>query len=148
MRVSGLEEEALAFRDALEESATRVSSRSREFWRRAAERALNIRPDLDIEDERDFTIGPKFLREFEEKRREEARSETKGGFVSQTEAVRDEDINKQSAAADEEYISGEPTNDTEEEPKSEGVDEDCSNGSNCKKAATLVDSKYLASERI
>lgn len=46
-----------------------VSSRSREFWRRAAERDLNLRPDLEIDDESDNTIGPKFLREYELERK-------------------------------------------------------------------------------
>jgi hypothetical protein len=67
--VLGLEEEAKVFYSTLESNATRVSSRSREFWRRAAERALNLRPDLEIDDEDDTTIGPKFLREFELERK-------------------------------------------------------------------------------
>ncbi len=63
MRVLGLEDEARAFRSALENEATHVSSRSREFWRRAAERPLNIKPALEIEADEDW--GPKFLRDFE-----------------------------------------------------------------------------------
>jgi hypothetical protein len=69
LRVLGLEEEAKAFLITLENSTTRVSSRSREFWRRAAERDLNLRPDLEIDDESDNTIGPKFLREYELERK-------------------------------------------------------------------------------
>jgi hypothetical protein len=65
LRVLGLEDEAKAFHNALEDATTRVSSRSREFWRRAAERALNLRPDLEIDDENDTKVGPEFLREFE-----------------------------------------------------------------------------------
>ncbi|PMD34734.1 hypothetical protein L207DRAFT_588248 [Hyaloscypha variabilis F] len=68
LRVLGLEDEAKAFRIAIASSATRVDPRSREFWRRAAERALNLRPDLNIDDENDTKIGPKFLREFEAER--------------------------------------------------------------------------------
>lgn len=65
LRVLGFEDEAKAFHKTLEATTTRVSSRSREFWRRAAERALNLRPDLEIYDEYDTTIGPEFLCEFE-----------------------------------------------------------------------------------
>jgi len=70
LRVLGLQDEARAFREALEKSATHVSSRSREFWRRAAERDLNLRPDLEILDEEDNGIGPRFLCEYELKRKE------------------------------------------------------------------------------
>ncbi|KAK6585973.1 hypothetical protein PZA11_001030 [Diplocarpon coronariae] len=72
LRVLGLEDEAQAFRAALEEATVNASSRSREYWRRATERTLNLRPDLedkDIEGEDDLTLGPKFLREFEESRK-------------------------------------------------------------------------------
>jgi hypothetical protein len=65
LRVLGFEDEAKAFHKTLEATTMKVSYRSREFWRRAAERALNLRPDLDIYDEDDTTIGPGFLREFE-----------------------------------------------------------------------------------
>jgi len=67
LRVLGLEAEAQAFRSALEESTTNVSPRSREFWRRAAERVLNLRPDMEGVDDKDTAIGPTFLREYEEK---------------------------------------------------------------------------------
>jgi hypothetical protein len=67
--VLGLEEEAKVFYGTLESNTTRVSFRSREYWRRAAERALNLRPDLEIDDEDDTTIGPKFLCEFEVERK-------------------------------------------------------------------------------
>ena len=74
LRVLGLEEEARAFYDAIS-SATIVSSRSRMYWGRAAQRPLNIRPDID-DDEINERIGPKFLREFEKlKRGEQAASE-------------------------------------------------------------------------
>ncbi len=63
MRVLGLEDEGRAFRSALENESTHVSSRSREFWRRAAERPLNIKPALETEIDED--CGPKFLRDFE-----------------------------------------------------------------------------------
>lgn len=42
----------------------RVSARSREFWRRAAERGLNIRPDANVSDDQDDSVGPVFLREW------------------------------------------------------------------------------------
>jgi hypothetical protein len=73
--VLGLEDEAGAFYSALEDSTTRVSPRSREFWRRAAQRDLNLRPDLEVDDERDNTIGLKFLREYELRRKEQKLSE-------------------------------------------------------------------------
>lgn len=71
LRVLGLEDEAQAFRDALEENTTLVSQKSREFWRRAAERALNLRPDLEIRDEAGNSVGLSFLREYEQKRKTE-----------------------------------------------------------------------------
>ena len=43
------------------------------YWKRAAERPLNISPDLDLEgatDEYIRRVGPKFLRLFEEERGE------------------------------------------------------------------------------
>ncbi|PBP19132.1 hypothetical protein BUE80_DR010063 [Diplocarpon rosae] len=77
LRILGLEHEAQAFRAALEEATMKASSRSREYWRRVAERALNLRPDLEereIEGEDELTVGPKFLREFEECRKLKAKS--------------------------------------------------------------------------
>jgi hypothetical protein len=69
LRVLGLEDEAHAFRAALEEYSTQAGYRSREYWRRAAQRSLNLRPDMTIADESNDTIGPQFLQEFEEKRK-------------------------------------------------------------------------------
>lgn len=69
LRVLGLENEAQAFYGALQQTTRRVSTRSREYWRRAAERTLNLRPDLEdgqIDNDNDLSVGPKFLREFEE----------------------------------------------------------------------------------
>ncbi len=79
----GLEDEAKAFHNALNECQTRVSLRSREYWRRAAERALNLRPDLEIHDEGDTTIGPMFLREFETERRARLAAVGKGSDTQQ-----------------------------------------------------------------
>jgi hypothetical protein len=73
LRVLGLEEEALAFFKALKsvQEASNISSRSLMYWSRAAFRPLDIAPEVDSEDE-DAVSGPRFLREFEKKRREEA----------------------------------------------------------------------------
>lgn len=71
LRVLGLEEEALAFYDIIS-TATIVSSRSRMYWGRAAHRPLNIRPDIDDEDVDEERIGPKFLREFEQSKKDRA----------------------------------------------------------------------------
>jgi hypothetical protein len=73
LRVLGLEEEALAFFKALKsvQEASNISSRSLMYWSRAAFRPLDIAPEVDSEDE-DAVRGPRFLREFEKKRREEA----------------------------------------------------------------------------
>jgi hypothetical protein len=68
LRILGLEPEAQAFRAALEECNRWVSDRSREYWRRAAERTLNLRPDLEIGNESDISRGLQFLCEFEESR--------------------------------------------------------------------------------
>ncbi|KAI9046642.1 hypothetical protein LZ554_009384 [Drepanopeziza brunnea f. sp. 'monogermtubi'] len=85
LRVLGLEEEALAFRATLESSTIHVSARSREFWRRAAERSLNLRPDFeddDIDGEDDLTVGPAFLREFEQRRKEQAQSDANSARIN------------------------------------------------------------------
>jgi len=73
LRVLGLEEEALAFFKALKlvQEASNISSISLMYWSRAAFRPLDIAPEVDPEDE-DLVRGPRFLREFEAKRREEA----------------------------------------------------------------------------
>ncbi|KAF4628294.1 hypothetical protein G7Y89_g9860 [Cudoniella acicularis] len=68
LRVLGLEDEAVAFYNALSANSTGSNSQSREFWRRAAFRSLNLRPDLEDVDDSDRSIGPKFLRDFEEER--------------------------------------------------------------------------------
>jgi hypothetical protein len=77
LRVLGLEEEPLAFFEALKsvQHASNISSRSLMYWSRAAFRPLDIAPDVDPEDE-DAVRGPRFLREFEAKRREEALMKT------------------------------------------------------------------------
>jgi hypothetical protein len=61
----------MAFYDTVS-CATVVSARSRMYWGRAAHRPLNIRPDLDdYEADVDYkTIGPKFLWEFEQNKKE------------------------------------------------------------------------------
>ncbi|KAH6713616.1 opioid growth factor receptor conserved region-domain-containing protein [Leptodontidium sp. MPI-SDFR-AT-0119] len=90
LRVLGLENEAQAFYAALEQNARRVSSRSREYWRRAAERTLNLRPDLDDGDIRgddDLSIGPRFLRDFEELPKHVADSKKTDDSVDATETV-------------------------------------------------------------
>lgn len=75
----GLQPEALAFHSALKENTRLVSSRTLEYWRRAAERALNIRPDLEVDDEEDDSVGPKFLREFEQEERKKCNGQRKMG---------------------------------------------------------------------
>lgn len=77
LRVLGLEDEAIAFYDAIS-TATVISSRSRMYWDRAAHRPLNIRPDIDDDDIDDERIGPKYLREFEQlkKNQEQDKLET------------------------------------------------------------------------
>ncbi|KAK0103597.1 hypothetical protein ONS95_005609 [Cadophora gregata] len=87
LRVLGLEDEAQAFYDALEQNALRVSARSREYWRRAARRTLNLRPDLEdrqIDGDDDLSVGPKFLREFEELQRHIAESKKADDSISGT----------------------------------------------------------------
>jgi hypothetical protein len=73
LRVLGLEEEAVAFFEALKlvQEASNISFRSLTYWSRAALRPLHIAPEVDLEDE-DAVQGPRFLREFETKRYEEA----------------------------------------------------------------------------
>ena len=84
MRVLGLESEAQAFYGALQQTTRRVSTRSREYWRRAAERTLNLRPDLEysqIDSDNDLSVGPRFLREFEELQKHIAESKKADGNV-------------------------------------------------------------------
>jgi hypothetical protein len=74
LRVLGLEEEALAFFHALKrvQESSIISPRSLMYWSRATFRPLNLAPDVESDDE-DGLRGPKFLRDFEKKRREEAK---------------------------------------------------------------------------
>ena len=67
----GLEKDALAFYDTMS-CAGSVSSRSRMYWGRAAYRQLNLSPDLHESeaDPKDARIGPKYLFEFEQQRKE------------------------------------------------------------------------------
>ncbi|KAL2069803.1 hypothetical protein VTL71DRAFT_14482 [Oculimacula yallundae] len=88
LRVLGLEHEAQSFYTALESNVQRVSPRSRDYWRRAASRTLNLRPDLDNDDidgDDDLSIGPKFLREYEELRKHLADSEKPDDGIDITE---------------------------------------------------------------
>ena len=84
LRVLGLEDEAHAFRAALEENSTQAGYRSREYWRRAAQRSLNLRPDMTIADESTDTIGPEFLQEFEQKRKAREAAEMGQGTESES----------------------------------------------------------------
>lgn len=70
LRVLGLEDEALAFYQRLKQiySSGEISPRSFMFWTRAAERPLNIAPEIDNDE--DNTTGPQFLRDFERLRKE------------------------------------------------------------------------------
>jgi hypothetical protein len=74
----GLEEEALAFYTAMTQSSftfesftsnNRVSARSKSYWSRAIHRQLNIAPEVENADQDELRIGPKFLREYELKRK-------------------------------------------------------------------------------
>lgn len=88
-----------------------MSSRSREFWRRAAERDLNLRPDLEIHDEEDNTIGPKFLREYEVKRKEELKDAQANAKAESavTNGEQLEDDGPESTAAETELVIEEGT---------------------------------------
>jgi len=94
LRVLGLEDEAHAFRAALEENSTQAGYRSREYWRRAAQRSLNLRPDMTIADESTDTIGPEFLQEFEQKRKamEAAESDSRPPAKKQKSQSKNADI--------------------------------------------------------
>lgn len=85
-----------------------VSSRSRMYWERAAHRPLNIKPDADDEDVDEESVGPKFLREFEESKRAQHQDDsvTENGEMSAT------------VAGEEPYMG----NGTVEEPK--GLEKD------------------------
>lgn len=74
LRVLGLEDEAIAFFDALKKlnrtRPGRIGSTPMMYWTRAAKRPLNIAPDEDDEGDEEsedgaIAIGPAFLREFE-----------------------------------------------------------------------------------
>ena len=84
LRVLGLEDEAHAFRAALEEYTTNTGNRSREFWRRAAQRSLNLRPDVLIVDESTDSIGPEFLQEFERNRKATKAAEMEQAIESES----------------------------------------------------------------
>jgi len=76
LRVLGLEEEARVFFEALKsvQESSNISQRSLMYWTRAAIRPLDISPEVEPGDE-NTVRGPRFLREFEKKRREEAEVE-------------------------------------------------------------------------
>ena len=65
LRVLGLEQNALAFYDAIqqvnEDFPKRISPRSMMYWKRAATRPLYLAPDVDDDD---AMTGPKFLQDF------------------------------------------------------------------------------------
>lgn len=79
LRVLGLPDEARAFFKFLQQNATGASNRSHDFWQRAAERPLNVRPDLDVTARNIPNVGPGFLRDFEKdtKDSEEAKESKK-----------------------------------------------------------------------
>lgn len=62
----GLQEEALAFYAVLIKYSNNSNPKSREFWRRAAFRTLNQRPDEETKNDSDLTVGRIFLRKYEE----------------------------------------------------------------------------------
>jgi hypothetical protein len=86
-----------------------VSSRSREYWRRAAERDLNLRPDLETNDEEDNSIGLRFLREYEVERKKRIAE-------SQSELKVDTETSKEKADA-----GKQPTSGTETETSSDKI---------------------------
>lgn len=68
LRVLGLEDEAVAFYNAISQ-ARAVSANSLMYWRRAATRPLNIAPHIrDAEAETLQCSGPEFLRRFEQEK--------------------------------------------------------------------------------
>lgn len=68
LRVLGLEEEAIAFYEAISQART-ISSNSRMYWKRAATRPLNIAPHVnDAEIDIDWCSGPDFLWKFEQEK--------------------------------------------------------------------------------
>jgi hypothetical protein len=64
----------------------RVSNQSKEYWRRAFARDLNLSPHLNITDEEDNTIGLRFLCEFELERKAREEVEARVARVAQEEA--------------------------------------------------------------
>lgn len=72
LRVLGLEEEARAFYDAVVTNGTRVSSRSKMYWRRAVERGLHVAPDVGDGDAHGDGRGVRWLWEFEREKEGEA----------------------------------------------------------------------------
>lgn len=110
LRILGLQEEALAFFKALKlvQEASNISSRSLMYWSRAAFRPLDIAPEVDPEDE-DAVRGPKFLREYEKKRHEEAVAKKEDGesTVRQIpEPVRETQPSPNPAASSEPMVEG------------------------------------------
>lgn len=70
LRILGLEKEAQAFYEFLGENAVRASATSHKYWKRAAERPLNVRPDLDVNESKMTTVGEEFLKKFEKNKRD------------------------------------------------------------------------------
>ncbi|EPE35855.1 hypothetical protein GLAREA_05193 [Glarea lozoyensis ATCC 20868] len=68
LRILGLEAEALAWTNTLLPLADHASESSKGFWRRAAQRSLNIPPDDMRSKDDDRTVGKPFLIKYEENR--------------------------------------------------------------------------------
>jgi hypothetical protein len=103
LRILGLEIEAQAFYEYLKENAVRTSKISHMYWKRAAERPLNVKPDLDV-DESDFHIvGDTFLKNFEKRKRDaEEKDKNYGkGKWTKTEEEEEEDVENWSQSEDE-----------------------------------------------
>jgi len=106
LRVLGLEEEAQAFYEFLKENAVRASKTSHMYWTRAAKRPLNVKPDLDIDEEKYHTVGDTFLKAYE-KRLKEAEEKDKQygkGNWTKTEEEEAENVESWSQSEDEDVI--------------------------------------------
>jgi hypothetical protein len=68
LRILGLEAEALAWYNTLSSLADHASESSKGFWKRAAQRSLNIPPDDMRSMDDDRTVGKAFLIKYEENR--------------------------------------------------------------------------------
>ena len=106
LRILGLEAEAQALYEYLKENAVRASTTSHLYWKRAAERPLNVKPALDIDESDLHIVGDTFLKNYEKRKRdaEEKDKQYGKGKWAKTNEEEEEDEDSWSQSEDEDLV--------------------------------------------